>query len=72
MGPCRDRNPGDGPAVLPGALDHTQGKEEADMWRCTVCGYIYDEAKEGKKFSELPDDWTCPVCNAPKDAFMKE
>ena len=46
--------------------------EEVLMWRCTVCGYIYDEAKEGKKFEELPADWTCPVCNAPKDAFVKE
>jgi pyruvate oxidase len=45
--------------------------EEAIMWRCTVCGYIYDEAKEGKKFEDLPDDWACPVCNAPKDAFVR-
>jgi rubredoxin len=41
------------------------------MWRCTVCGYIYDEAKEGTKFEDLPDDWACPVCNAPKDAFVR-
>ena len=41
------------------------------MWTCTVCGYEYDEAKEGKKFEDLPDDWKCPVCNAPKDAFEK-
>ena len=46
-------------------------EEVAIMWRCTVCGYVYDEAKEGKKFEELPDDWTCPVCNAPKEAFVK-
>jgi len=24
------------------------------MWKCSVCGYEYDEAKEGKKFEELP------------------
>ncbi len=41
------------------------------MWRCMVCGYVYDEAKEGKKFEDLPDDWACPVCNAPKDAFVR-
>lgn len=41
------------------------------MWKCTVCGYIYDEEKEGAPFEELPDDWTCPICNAPKDAFEK-
>lgn len=41
------------------------------MWRCTVCGYEYDEAKEGAKFQDLPDTWACPVCNAPKEAFEK-
>ncbi|RMD58688.1 MAG: rubredoxin [Nitrospirae bacterium] len=39
------------------------------QYRCTICGYIYDENEEGTPFDELPDDWTCPVCNAPKDAF---
>ena len=39
-------------------------------FRCTVCNYIYDEGKGGKKFSGLPDDWTCPVCNALKRAFV--
>jgi pyruvate oxidase/acetolactate synthase-1/2/3 large subunit len=39
-------------------------------YRCTVCNYVYDEEKEGKKFSELPDDWRCPVCNAPKTVFV--
>ncbi len=38
--------------------------------RCIVCNYIYDEKRERKKFSELPSDWTCPVCNAPKTAFI--
>ena len=39
-------------------------------FRCTVCNYIYDESAEGKEFSALPDDWTCPVCNARKSAFV--
>ena len=39
------------------------------QYKCTVCGYIYDEQKEGTPFKDLPDDWSCPVCNAPKDAF---
>ena len=38
--------------------------------RCTVCNYIYDEEKEGKEFSALPDSWTCPVCNAPQNVFV--
>ena len=39
-------------------------------YRCTVCNYIYDEKVEGKKFSELPDSWRCPICNAAKSAFV--
>ncbi|MFZ3166936.1 MAG: thiamine pyrophosphate-dependent enzyme [Candidatus Methanoperedens sp.] len=38
-------------------------------FRCTVCNYIYDEEKEGKKFSELPQSWVCPICSASKSAF---
>jgi len=39
-------------------------------YRCTVCNYVYDEVKEGKKFSDLPDEWVCPVCGAPKSVFV--
>jgi rubredoxin len=39
---------------------------------CTVCGYIYDEDVEGTKFDELPEDWTCPLCNLGKDVFEVE
>jgi rubredoxin len=35
-------------------------------FRCTICGYEYDEAKEGIAFAELPDTWQCPLCGAPK------
>ena len=38
-------------------------------YRCRVCGYIYDEEKEGVPFSELPDDWVCPVCGEGKEGF---
>ena len=38
-------------------------------YRCTICGHIYDEAKEGVKFADLPDDWKCPLCGAPKSLF---
>jgi rubredoxin len=38
-------------------------------YECTVCGFIYDEEKEEKKWEELPDDWVCPVCGAKKSAF---
>ncbi len=38
-------------------------------YRCSICGYIYDEAKEGVSFADLPEDWQCPLCGAPKSAF---
>lgn len=37
-------------------------------YRC-ICNYVYDEEKEGIKFSELPADWVCPLCDAPKSDF---
>jgi len=39
-------------------------------YRCTICNYVYDEVKEGKKFSDLPKEWVCPVCGAPKSVFV--
>lgn len=44
---------------------------------CSVCGYIYDEeigdedhgVAPGTKFSDLPDDWVCPLCFVGKDLF---
>lgn len=36
---------------------------------CTVCQWVYDEEKEGTKFADLPDDYTCPICGVEKDMF---
>lgn len=33
---------------------------------CPICGYIFDEEKEGRPFSELTE---CPLCGAPADVF---
>jgi rubredoxin len=38
-------------------------------YECSVCGFIYDEEKQGEKWGELPDDWVCPVCGAAKCSF---
>lgn len=38
-------------------------------YKCGVCGYIYEEEKEGKPFSELNE---CPVCRQPASVFEKE
>ncbi len=47
---------------------------------CSVCGYIYDEAKgipdsgiaPGTAFDDLPDGWVCPLCGATKMEFEKK
>jgi rubredoxin len=44
---------------------------------CKVCGYIYEPdvgdpdhgIAAGTAFEDLPDDWVCPVCGAPKNRF---
>jgi len=46
-------------------------------YECTVCGYIYNPGegdpeggiKPGTSFSDLPEDWTCPICGAAKESF---
>lgn len=39
---------------------------------CQVCGYVYDEEAEGVPFSDLPADWSCPMCKAPKSMFSPD
>lgn len=39
------------------------------VYVCSVCGYTYNEEKEGTLFQELPSDWHCPICKASKDKF---
>lgn len=41
-------------------------------WVCSICGYVYDEEKEGIPFEQLPDGWICPLCGAEKSAFSQE
>jgi flavin reductase (DIM6/NTAB) family NADH-FMN oxidoreductase RutF/rubredoxin len=52
-------------------LEKPAYKEGLLKYECPACGYIYDEAIEGIKFEDLPDDWTCPVCGEEKSDFIK-
>ena len=36
------------------------------VYICSICGYVFDEEKEGKPFSELTE---CPVCKQPPEKF---
>lgn len=50
---------------------------DVDKWECVICGYIYDPElgdpdngiKPGTPFTELPNNWTCPICGASKEMF---
>lgn len=47
-------------------------------WICQKCSMIYDPVKgdpdsgiaPGTPFSEIPDDWSCPICGAQKKTFI--
>ena len=39
------------------------------QWVCGICGYIYEEEKEGIPFADLPQEWVCPLCGADKSVF---
>lgn len=38
------------------------------QYKCSVCGYVFDEEKEGQSFEKFDE---CPVCRHPKDSFQK-
>jgi flavin reductase (DIM6/NTAB) family NADH-FMN oxidoreductase RutF/rubredoxin len=48
-------------------------------YKCKICGYVYNpeigdpasNIKPGTPFEELPNDWRCPICGAPKSEFEK-
>ncbi|MDD3304232.1 MAG: glutamate synthase-related protein [Clostridia bacterium] len=42
------------------------------IYQCPICGYEYDEEKEGVKWSDLPEDWKCIICGAPKEVFIQK
>ncbi len=48
-------------------------------YRCLECEHLYDEANgdpdsglaPGTFWSDIPDDWVCPICGAPKSFFKQ-
>lgn len=47
---------------------------------CLVCGYVYDEEKgdmdndiaPGTKWSDVPEDFVCPLCGVGKEEFEEQ
>eukprot|EP00931_Biecheleriopsis_adriatica_P101223 TRINITY_DN76402_c0_g1_i1.p3 TRINITY_DN76402_c0_g1~~TRINITY_DN76402_c0_g1_i1.p3 ORF type:complete len:117 (+),score=16.08 TRINITY_DN76402_c0_g1_i1:634-984(+) len=42
--------------------------------RCSRCEHVYFTLEDGNgsRFEDLPEDWKCPMCGAPKSAYRKE
>lgn len=59
-------------AATPGA-----GAEHNRLWQCELCSFAYDEAAglpqegiaPGTRWENVPQDWVCPDCSAPKADF---
>ena len=56
------------PAKSPIYVPEEEESVAKEKWVCTVCGYIYDG---DVPFEELPEDYKCPICKAPKSKFEK-
>lgn len=55
--------------MLLSVLKYLKRSKIMSKYVCTVCQWVYNEAEEGKKFSELDEDWVCPICGVEKDMF---
>jgi len=70
----------DVPLIDDSETEETEGKRgSSEEYVCGICGYRYDPEEgdptsgipPGTSFEDLPDDYTCPICNADKDFFRK-
>jgi flavin reductase (DIM6/NTAB) family NADH-FMN oxidoreductase RutF/rubredoxin len=81
----RDVRKGKAPKNAPTYIDDKVLREKkeirkAKIYKCPVCGYIYDPVKAdpengypaGTPFEELPEDWVCPVCGTGKKEFTEQ
>lgn len=59
------------PAVVPETAPAASSGGTGKKFQCMICGHIYDEAKEGVPFADLPEDWVCPICRVNKKMFTE-
>jgi flavin reductase (DIM6/NTAB) family NADH-FMN oxidoreductase RutF/rubredoxin len=60
-------------------LEKKEAPSKFRKYKCTACGYIYDEETgdpsngidPGTGFDDLPDDWVCPVCGTEQEDFIE-
>merc|ERR1719433_939085 len=65
------------PVGTVGALTKRSCEEECfqggGLYRCLRCDHVYKPVDgRGLTFEELPDNWVCPACGAPKSAYAKQ
>ncbi len=56
------------------------GGEIMDIYVCGICGHEYNQERgepdmgipPGVDFSQLPEDWRCPICQAARSMFKRQ
>jgi rubredoxin len=60
------------------AREKTLAEQAPPSYECRACGYVYVPSKgddkgnvpAGTLFTDLPNDWRCPVCGVRKTQFV--
>jgi len=72
-----DKKPDEGKKSI--SIQEEDEGEKATTYTCSICGFQYNSEEgdpttgipPGTPFSELPDDYRCPICNAGKEYFRE-
>ena len=59
-------------------FDKATGNRPDAKFECGICWHVYDPAEgdteghilPGTVFADIPDDWSCPNCDAPQSKFL--
>lgn len=60
-------------------MSESDSPDAATRMECGVCWHVYDPAEgdsvwqipAGVAFADLPEDWRCPECDAPREKFLR-
>jgi len=75
------KSPKTAPTYIKEEAEAPQSKAAGSVkYKCKVCGYVYDPDQgdpdsgiaAGTSFDDLPEEWVCPICGAPKSEFERE
>ncbi len=62
----KGKSPKNAPTYI---ADENENVSTSEKYVCGICSYEYDGSVS---FTDLPDDYTCPVCGQPKSVFKKQ